>query len=309
MLKKIEDLNEILVAIDFSDSSSIAFRHACLFAREFSANVTVFHSCGTYGQEISDYAIEYLQTLHSPDLPTLRKLAEKEMEKFLKENSAEGINIKTEIQEIGPVAQHILEAQEKLGADLLVIGTHGKKGMARWVLGNVAEKLLFNAVCPVLVVRDDPVSPNEKMEDHYKRLLIATDFSEHSEFAFSQGLQLAKNLNAQIDLAHVVDPHIFLPLRTIAVQSVLEEYQKEIRKEAKIKLKKYVEEHSDSKDFFESHVLNGNPAKEIIDACERFKSNLVIVGSHGHSRLSNLFLGSTAQRIAQKAPCPLLLIK
>ena len=124
-----------------------------------------------------------------------------------------------------------------------------------------------------------------------------------------QGVKLAKRLNAKVSLIHVVDERIFLPLQTIAVRSVLEEYEEELRKEATQRLEKYAEKHSDSREFLNFKIMFGNPAKDIIDASEKFKADLIILGSHSHARFSNLFLGSTAERVAQRAPCPILILK
>jgi nucleotide-binding universal stress UspA family protein len=89
----------------------------------------------------------------------------------------------------------------------------------------------------------------------------------------------------------------------------MEEYQIELKKEVNEKFKKYVDQFTDSRDFFKLHIFEGAPAKEILHACKKFKANLLILGSHGHARFSNLLLGSTANRVIQHACCPVMIIK
>jgi nucleotide-binding universal stress UspA family protein len=297
------------VAVDFFEDSIAAFHHGVLFARDFSAQLIVFHNCGTYGQEVSDYAENYFKKIPLPQLPSLRELAQEEMQNFLAKNAPGDLPVQKEISEGNGVAKQIIATAKKLDADLIIVGTHGKSGLDRLLLGSAAERVLTQSPVPVLVVRSQQIPKTKELYTSYKRVLIGTDFSEHCEFAIRQGLALAKRLNAEVDVVHAIDPHVLLPFRPFADKEVMDEYEAKLTKQAHQNFKDYLEKFTDSKDFLEFHVKKGSPWEVMSQSCKDLSADLLVMGSHGHHRLGNVLLGSTAQRVVQKACCPFLVIK
>lgn len=301
--------NHIMVAIDFSEQAALAFRQACVLAKEFDAELTLFHSCGSYGQEISDYAFVALNSRKDVRLPSLRELAQAEMESFLRDKDTQGLNLKVVIQDNGRVAQQILDYAEQMSADLLVLGSAGKSAAARFLLGTIAARVLRHARCPVMLVRPKSDAQHCELPSMPKRILIASDFSAAAYVAAREGLRFAKRAHADVDLLHVVDVEAFLPFKTFAVRSLVEEWTKEITKEAKQNLSNYLDGLTEAEDVIGQHIVNGKPANEIAAACRRYNADLVIIGAHGLSNPADLILGSTAERVAEKAPCPVLILK
>jgi len=137
-----------------------------------------------------------------------------------------------------------------------------------------------------------------------KKILIATDGSEYTKQAVSQGLQLAKVLGAEVTALYVIDQTSFVsfPMDSsiVSVYSLLESEGKraveEVRKEGEeIGVK------------VTAMVVEGSPTRKIIDVAEEF--DLIVMGTLGRSAISKLFMGSVAERVTRYAPCPVLVVR
>jgi nucleotide-binding universal stress UspA family protein len=123
---------------------------------------------------------------------------------FAETESAPGITIEAVVRE-GNTAGEILEQATSMKADLLVIGTHGRSGFERVVLGSVAEKVLRKATCPVLTVPKrvpDAVPAGPVL---YKRILCPVDFSDSSLNALKYAMSMAQEADGQLTVLHVVE--------------------------------------------------------------------------------------------------------
>lgn len=146
-------LTRILVPTDFSPSSDAALEYAKMLAERFGASLHLLHileqptMAGAWGSEA------YIQ-----ELPRIREAAEREAEARLDQavTPAERarLNASTEIAD-GQTADAIVDIGRRRGMDLIVMGTHGRSGIAHLLLGSVAEKVFRTATCPVLIVRGD----------------------------------------------------------------------------------------------------------------------------------------------------------
>jgi len=138
----------ILVPIDFSPTSEHALDYACVLAAEVGAKIQLVHAIGATVSEldavISDSMIE-----------TLREGAQARLEKLAKTRHELAAIVKVHVVS-GEPRDAILEASKRCEADLIVIGSHGRRGLSRMVLGSVAEAVVRRAECPVLVVRGLP---------------------------------------------------------------------------------------------------------------------------------------------------------
>jgi nucleotide-binding universal stress UspA family protein len=148
-------IHTILHPTDFSDHSGVAFRLACALARDYSARLVVLHVSSPpvliYGEGVippqpvdyQDRLEEELHQLQAPD-PTIRT--------------------DHKMREGDPVDE-ILAVAEQARADLIVMGTHGRTGLGRLLMGSVAEKVVRRAACPVLTVRS-PFPVAEAAHEH-----------------------------------------------------------------------------------------------------------------------------------------------
>lgn len=141
----------ILVPTDFSKSSDIALEKALDLAEEYDAKVVLLHVDEDIQQCAADYCLktEDVVKIEEENMMRSKKLLEQEA------NSLKGvkhIDIEYDIR-TGSPAQVILEEQEKIGPDLIVIGTHGRKGFFKHVIGSIADKVVHDAKSPVMVIR------------------------------------------------------------------------------------------------------------------------------------------------------------
>jgi universal stress protein A len=142
----------ILVATDFSGCSKEAIDSAARLAACFSSELFLLHVF-----EPPFYTLEGRDTRIHPEVDRwVRELREKESKKLDGEVEAvkrRGINVRPHFKEGSPLVE-ILNVAEEIGADLVVLGTHGRTGIDRFVMGSVAERVIRKAPCSVLVVRE-----------------------------------------------------------------------------------------------------------------------------------------------------------
>ncbi|HEY8517529.1 MAG TPA: universal stress protein [Candidatus Binatia bacterium] len=142
-----------------------------------------------------------------------------------------------------------------------------------------------------------------------KKILVAIDFSKLSHEALDYGIALAQDLGARLSVLYVVEPLEFTGVDVlggtpIATQSIIEEHLKQ----AKIELERVKARKLANLPGATVSVRLGRPAEEIVAAGGKGRSNLIIVGTHGRSGLSHLFMGSVAERVVRHAACPVLVV-
>jgi nucleotide-binding universal stress UspA family protein len=138
----------ILVPIDFDETSDRAFDQAVSFARSLDANITVLH---IYGLPIYNYPDG--SYIPSPDVAeSIKKGAHEQLDAFIAKKRSGGVSLSSLVRE-GRTAEEICRAATEIGADLIVMGTHGRGLLGRTVLGSVAEAVLRQASVPVMTIR------------------------------------------------------------------------------------------------------------------------------------------------------------
>lgn len=139
-------IQRILVAHDFEESAATALTYALALADKLGARITVLHAyeVPTYGYpEMAAVAVEFATEIERRAVETLEKIA--------REARRPNVEVDTKVRR-GSAWVEIVETAKQLPADLIVMGTHGRKGMPRLLLGSVAEKVVRSAPCPVLTV-------------------------------------------------------------------------------------------------------------------------------------------------------------
>jgi nucleotide-binding universal stress UspA family protein len=138
----------------------------------------------------------------------------------------------------------------------------------------------------------------------FNKILIPTDGSENTKAAIAQGLELAKVMGAEVTALYVVDQASFvnfpMDATVVSIYSLLE-------KEGKDAVDYVVGEGEKFGVKVEPKVVEGNPAKKIVDEAESY--DLVVMGTLGRTGISKLLLGSVAERVVRFAPCPVLVVR
>jgi nucleotide-binding universal stress UspA family protein len=144
--------NKILVPVDFSTCSGAALDYALMLQRELGAEVEVLHAF-EIPAFVPPHVVVMMGEVEASLADHAEQAAKRELDAFLERHGAKG-NTPRGVY-LGPPGLVVLERLESGGVDLVVMGTHGRTGLARWVMGSTAEKVLRGSKCPVLTIRSD----------------------------------------------------------------------------------------------------------------------------------------------------------
>ncbi len=145
------------------------------------------------------------------------------------------------------------------------------------------------------------------MEISIDRILVPIDFSEHADAVFEWALFLAEQHDSQIVLVHVY--HLPVEFQQVEGAYLPADFWTSVKNEAKTSLARYGERARARGIAVEEVVREGYPATVIVEEVGRAGADLVVIGSHGHTGFRHLLLGSIAERVVQKADCPVLTVK
>ena len=195
------EIRRILCPIDFSDYSRRALDHAMAIARWYGSTVTALHVFSSAPVVASYPGPVVLEPIVLTAVGREELLAETKA--FIDAEAVPGVRVEAVVRE-GQAAAEIADMAISMNADLLVIGTHGRSGFERLLLGSVTEKVLRKARCPVLTVPrrlPDAVPAGAVL---YKRILCPVDFSASSLHALKYATSLAQESDGQLTVLHVV---------------------------------------------------------------------------------------------------------
>lgn len=295
------DIKSVLCPIEFSDLSRHALAHAVVLARWYDARLTVFHA---YPFPVAPPPVLYggfpgmapIGTLPRMTLSPLevRDDTVADVKRFCDPMGTQGLDIRFEARP-GSAVDSILEEAASLNADLIVLGTHGRSGFGRWVIGSVAEHVLRKAPCAVLTVPPSVTAPPGDPLIMLKRILCPVDFSEASLKALAYGLSIAEETDAELVMLHVVE-------ETPGYLRLTEEG-------AVAKLNAMVPQ--DARTWCHPDVLlaTGNPFQEILRTASERDIHLIVMGVHRRNPVDLMVFGSTTYQVVRAASCPVLTLK
>lgn len=282
--------HKILCPIDFSPGSRCAMAAAAKLAKEHRAELVLLHAwfLPAISGEFA-YPGEVVQEL-ADDAQRGLDAAQAEVRKL----DVPRVSVKLVNR---PASQGIVEiAKEDPSVDLIVIGTHGRTGIGRVLLGSIAEAVVRHAPCPVLTIRD-----NLELRP-FKHVLCPVDFSPRSRDAMNLAGELAHAGGAGITLLHVVElPTAWGELRPF-------DTDRELGHRAAAQLKDWAAELAARVNVpVTSRIAVGSPGAELPEVLGKdLTFDLVVIGSHGRTGLARMALGSVAEKIVRHAPCPVL---
>lgn len=294
-------ITKIVCPVDFSDNSRRALEHAALLARWYEAELNVLHVMplmptvfGIATPMVTD-AVE----------PATTEAIVRELAGFVSEAGARVPETQTVLRS-GPAAAGILRYAADTEADLLVLGTHGRTGFERFMLGSVAEKVLRKASCPVLTVPRASEGPANRPS--FARILCGADFSPASDRAVEYALSLAQEANGRLTLLHVLD---WLPGKEFAAfpQFDAEVYRRQAIGEARRRLEALVPDEAHDWCEPDFRISCGKPYVQVLRLAAEEQADLVVLGVHGAGVIDRMLFGSTTQHVVRQATCPVLTIR
>lgn len=290
------EIRRVLWPTDFSTGAAQAFSHAAAMASWHEAELHVLHvadgtSQGSVGMEESfpisrDTFAELLGAAGEPPQAV----------------DLDALSVVQEERERAAPAEAIVAYAEEQDIDVVVAGTHGRRGLQRLLIGSVAEEVIRTAPCPVLAVRGGEVVPPAW---GVRNILVPTDFSEASINALRHAKELALTYGAQLTLLHAVEEVVYpsayglepvnLPGPEV-VQRVEGNLADLVRTEVGY-------EHV----VVEAEI--GYAPSAILDHAEANQVGLIVIATHGRTGLERMLLGSVTERVVRRAPTPVFVVK
>jgi len=284
-------LNRVLFPTDGSDCAEHARHHAHYLADRFEATLHIIN-VEEREAELADVIdvreADILADLHAPQ-KAAAPVAEPRVQ---------------ECRVVHPTAANgILSYTAEHDTNLIVMGTHGRSGLRRLVLGSVTEEVVRHAPVPVLTVGRGAKSP-ERMEGG--RLLVPVDFSEQQPRLLAHARELALAYGMSLTLLHVVERTSLPDVYGISMEAPGPGVLAERTEEALEERAEALREHGVD---VRVKVRRGHPAEETLDAAEELDADLLAIATHGRSGVKRVLMGSVAEKVIRRAPCPVFTVK
>jgi nucleotide-binding universal stress UspA family protein len=289
-------LERILCPVDFSEFSEWAYRHALSLSDHFGAKLFVQNVVELWQHPSISFAPS---ECYAPFRTHLLNSSRQELHDLVMRVPCTGARPHCVVRE-GVAPDAILSFAEEDHMDLIVMGTHGRRGFDRLMIGSVAERVLRNSHCPVLVVHGSPSNAwtcNEgQVPSHPGPILYCTDFSENSQQAFDYATLLAREYNSELILVNV--------LEEVPNPSALED----MMAKATDRLQDAIPLVQKGCGRHKTIVRVGKPYQQILAMCIETKCDLVVMAVRGASAFDLSIFGSTTHRVIQLASCPILAV-
>jgi nucleotide-binding universal stress UspA family protein len=291
---KIVSLKRVLVAVDFSETSEKAMHHAVAIARRYGAKFYLAHVVSSLGSRLAPYesrvraselALQYLKHLEA---------------RLIKNGVLAGLEHDVMVA-IGDVWEEIKQLAINEKVDLIVVGTHGRTGLSRVVMGSAAEAVFRHASRPVLTV-GPCVSLQPRKLASLHRIVYPTDFTSESVRALRYALSLAQEHEAELTLLHVLE----------SVNSVNREARHDMARVNTVlqdRLRALLPSSFRSTVASRTEVVLGPIDESVLEFANTQSSDLIVLGLKHRAALSDHLPWLHAYRIVSGACCPVLTIR
>ncbi len=297
------EFRNILCPIDLSDASVRPLAYAATLARWYAARLTVLHVVPTFDpmQVRSGSLGDPVRIVH----PMPREQVLDELRRALDTIGTATLDV-TLAAEAGDAVPTIVDRAVAIPADLLVMGTHGRSGFDRLLLGSVTEKVLRKAPCPILTV--PPHAPARAPADFtFQQVLCPMDFSPSALQAFGFALDLARQVGGSVTVLHAIE-WLADEARAHAHFNV-QEYRQHLVEDAHARLQALLAEQPRTGCDAEDVVVTGRAYREILEAAAAQEADLIVMGAQGRGGVGLTLFGSTTQQVVRAATCPVLTVR
>ncbi len=275
----------ILVPTDFSEISHRALEYAKVIAKLGNSELLLVH-------------VNLPNNLITPpeaawiDQAEIQSREEEQLEQSGAALRSEGFRAQA-ISVTGPLYEELLSTVKQYKADLIVLGTHGKKGIERLLLGSDAEAVLRQAHCPVLSV--GPAVPNLQGKTwRIREVICATNLEPRSAEVVAYAHKLAALYEAELVLFHVKSSS--QPEADVDWVTFEEAFHH------------YVSEDLGTRSWLRTRLASASPATNIVDLAKQRGSDLIVMGAHPTSSMATHLPRGTAAKVLAEAPCPVMTI-
>ena len=313
-------MKSILVPLDGSTLAEQVLAYVRLLAPLLNARARLLHVSsdedvarvlvddGALARELGDQ----LANRHtSPE--QLRELLRQQAADYLAARAtdlrAAGMDVEVELRD-GFAPEQIVAVAEHGQAHLIAMATHGYRGLKRWTLGSVTDKVVHAATCPIFLVR--ATDQHQETAVALKRILVPLDGSALAEQALPLALELASRARAELLLLQAVIPLVeyapgLSPFARSLPQSI--QYPDMLCEQAQQQLTTTINRYATPELRMKSVVLIGSPAEAIVDEAVHRGVDLIVMATHGYSGLRRWALGSVADKVLHATTIPLILVR
>lgn len=288
----------ILVPLDGSSFAEHSLPLAEMLTKKFHADLTLMSVMQTPGMtrslSLDEIAQKKVSSWQVGQEGYLKGIAEKIQQK--------GLGVRYLLR-AGRVAESINDMVSEQGVDLVVITTHGRTGVQRWLLGSVANRIVQLATRPVLIIR--PVEKEPEPEP-FKKLLVTLDGSEFAERVLPHVISWASALNGEVLLLRV--PQVPDAEMYGAQVDEIQQMRQEAEADARAYLDGIADVFTEAGVQVRTFVRGSRPALTIIELAEEESAGVMMMATHGRGGLDRLFMGSVTERIVQHTHCPVFLV-
>lgn len=296
-------VKNILFSTDFSPTSEAALPYAVAIARKFGSTLHIVHVLSEANLLIMSGGVDYIS------MGTIYDDAHAEAKERIEQiaDRIEGLQHRSYVRH-GLIWKNLSAIISENEIDLVVVGTHGRTGFGKLVLGSVAEDILRHAPCPVLTV-GPRVCGRAKLPEllsrdlappelELRQILFATNFGKNAALAASDAVSLAQEFCARLTLMHVIEDYTSLASNPGPIEGTVNRLRELIPRNAQLQ---YIPE---------TLVEFGNAPERILKAAAEREADMIILGAHSSSEVGSTHLPwSAAHHIIVQAHCPVLTIR
>jgi nucleotide-binding universal stress UspA family protein len=293
-------LRTILVAVDGSENGDRALSVAIFLARDYGSKLVIAHVIDAAAAE-APYSAGF-SSGGSLVVRELEVVAQDLLARGAASAERAGVPVTTQSLNGWPTEAIVACANEQ-HADALVIGTQGKTGLERFLMGSTAVEVLRRSVVPVFVVPPTCAGPEAPLE----RILVALDGTETSEAALGFAETLARSKRATLILCSAVNSRDLFDKAATYGYDPSQLYE-DLQRVAEERLAKGAARVAAAGLESETAVVEGEPAHAIVRAASSRGADAIVVGTHGRAGLQRLFLGSVAEGVTRTATVPVIVI-
>jgi nucleotide-binding universal stress UspA family protein len=294
------EIKQILVPVDFSDTSDKAIELAAFMAAKFGSEITLYHVVVLF--KVEDADLDEKMELYENLFHSLKEKAEEKSDSRIELVAKQKVPVHKVIVRGLAASDSILEYIDNHPVDLVIMGTHGKSGIQKVIQGSVTERIVRLSPVPVLTVH--PETPTIDFDN----ILVPVDFSVYSEKALQYAVEIAKKYNSKLHCFHVVQKEIHPSFYSAGITSLFElDHQLEDRIINKMKeeLKPFRNEGLQ----VQFGVAEGKPVKEILTYASNHEIDLIVMGTHGLTGMNHLLMGSVSEKVVRHANVPVIVVK
>ena len=276
--------DRILVPTDMSDFGNLALKYACLFKQRLGSHLTLLFADEFYFPiEVLELPVGY----YLENAPDARRKLQEKLRDYASKNC--GAGTEALIVQDAP-ARAIVNSAKQTRADLVVMGTHGRRGWRRALLGSVTESVLREIDRPVLTVT--PTLMEKSSEPNIRTVLCPVNFTHVAR----EALQYASSIAAAFDA-------------DLAVMYVAEGIDQPMLPQLEAAFSQWIDPHVRDRCRFNQIVIrSGDPAEHVLKMSEKLNADLVVIGAQHKWFSDATVIGTTTERITRFAKCPVLTI-